>query len=67
MPQFKTGKDGIHIHKMNRIKIGFGDCLEVEVESEELDFWQLKKEMLMLLDIAKQTVIKTPVNQHETA
>lgn len=54
-------------HRVNRIKIGFGDCLEVEVESEELSFLQLKEEALSLLDVAKKTVIKTPVNQNEVA
>lgn len=69
MPSFKTGtgKESVHAYKVNRIKIAFGDCLEVEVESEELSFLQLKEEALSLLDIAKKTVIKTPVNQHETA
>lgn len=51
--------------KLNRIKIAFGDCLEVEVESEELNFLQLKEEALLLLEVAKNTVIKTPDNRHE--
>jgi hypothetical protein len=69
MTVFKTGtgKENVHAYKVNRIKIAFGDCLEVEVESEELNFLQLKEEALRLLEIAKKTVIKTPVNQHETA
>lgn len=53
--------------KLNRIKIAFGECLEVEVESEELDFEQLKKESLELLEVAKKTVIKTPTNKNEVA
>ena len=67
MSSFNTGKEIVHVHKINRIKIAFGDCLEVEVESEELNFLQLKEEVLQLLDVAKKTVIRTPVNQHETA
>lgn len=39
----------------------------MEVESEELNFMELRQEALSLLDVAKKTVIKTPVNQHETA
>lgn len=54
-------------NKMNRIKIGFGECLEVEAESEELSFSQLKEEILTLLEVAKKTVIKTPANRHEVA
>jgi hypothetical protein len=65
MSQFK--KDIERVHKVNRIKIAFGDCLEVEVESEELSFLQLKEEVLQLLDVAKKTVTKAPVNQYETA
>ena len=53
--------------KLNRIKIGFGDCLEIEVESEELNFLQLKEEALMLLETAKNTVIKAPANKYEVA
>lgn len=53
--------------KLNRIKIAFGDCLEVEAESEELSFSQLKEEILTLLEVAKKTVIKTPANRHEVA
>lgn len=65
MASFKTGKEDNR--KMNRIKIAFGDCLEVEVESEELSFLKLKDEALSLLDVAKKTVIKAPANPHETA
>ena len=54
-------------YKINRIKIGFGDCLEVEVESEELGFLQLKEEALKILEIAKKIVIKTPANKYEVA
>lgn len=53
--------------KLNRIKIAFGECLEVEIESEELSFSQLKEEALSLLDVAKKTVTKTPANRHEVA
>lgn len=54
-------------HKINRIKIGFGDCLEVEIESEELNFLQLKTEALQLLEIAKKIVTKAPADKNEVA
>jgi hypothetical protein len=65
MSRFETGKKDSR--PINRIKIGFGECIEIEVESEELNFLQLKEEALLLLDVAKTTIIKTPVNPHETA
>ena len=65
MAPFKTGKDDGH--KTNRIRICFSECIEVEVESEELNFLQLKEEALLLLDVAKKTVIKTPANHNEVA
>lgn len=65
MPPYKIGKDDSH--KTNRIRIGFGECLEVETESEELSFEQLKEQTLQLLEIAKKTVTKTPANHHEVA
>lgn len=53
--------------KLNRIKISLQECIEVEVESEELSFDQLKVQSLELLEVAKKTVMRTPVNKHETA
>ena len=52
---------------LNRIKIVLSECIEVEVESEELDFEQLKLQALELLEVAKKSVLRTPVNKHETA
>lgn len=52
---------------LNRIKISLQECIEVEVESEELNFEQLKVQSLELLEIAKKSVLRTPVNKHETA
>lgn len=53
--------------KLNRIKISLQECIEVEVESEELSFDQLKIQSLELLEVAKKSVLRTPVNKHETA
>lgn len=53
--------------KLNHIKISLQECVEVEVESEELNFEQLKLQTLELLEIAKKNVIRTPVNRHEVA
>jgi len=52
---------------INRIKISLSECIEVEVESEELTFEQLKIQSLELLEIAKKTVIRSPANKHEVA
>lgn len=52
---------------LNRIKISLQECIEVEIESEELSFEQLKIQSLDLLDVAKRSVLRTPVNKHETA
>lgn len=52
---------------LNRIKISLTECIEVEVESEELSFEQLKIQSLDLLEVAKKSVLRTPVNKHETA
>jgi len=52
---------------INRIKISLTECIEVEVESEELSFEQLKIQSLELLEVAKKNVLRTPVNKHETA
>ena len=52
---------------LNRIKISLQECIEVEAESEELNFEQLKLQVLELLDVAKKNVLRTPVNKHEVA
>lgn len=52
---------------INRIKISLTECIEVEVESEELNFEQLKIQALELLEVAKKTVIRSPANRHEVA
>lgn len=52
---------------INRIKISLTECIEVEVESEELNFDQLKMQALELLEVAKKNVLRTPINKHETA
>lgn len=53
--------------KLNRIKISLQECIEVEVESEELSFDQLKIQSLELLEVAKKTVMRTHTNNHEVA
>ena len=43
----------------NRIHIGFSDCLQIEVESNELDFKTLKKEALELVETIKSDIMKS--------
>lgn len=43
----------------NRIHIGFSDCLNIEVESSELSFEELKKEALDLVETIKSDIMKT--------
>lgn len=65
MAPLKTAKEDNH--KTNRIKIAFGEILEIEVESEDLSFIKLKEQALDLLEVAKKTALKAPVNIYETA
>lgn len=51
----------------NAIRMRFPECIEVECESGELSFHELKKETLELLKIAKGHVMKSDVYEHETA
>lgn len=53
----------------NRINIAFRDCLQIEIESNELKFSDVKKEILDLLKIVKKDLLdaeKKP-NEHEVA
>lgn len=43
----------------NRIHIGFSDCLNIEVESSELSFEELKKEALFLVETIKEDIMKS--------
>ena len=45
--------------RVNRIHIGFSDCLNIEVESSELSFKDLKAEALSLVNTIKNDIIKT--------
>jgi hypothetical protein len=45
--------------RTNRIHIGFSDCLQVEVESNELNFKELKKEALNLVETIKSDIMKS--------
>ncbi len=53
----------------NRINISYRDCLQVEVESGELTFAQLKIEALELLKTVKEHLVDSekPPNEHEVA
>lgn len=53
----------------NRINISYRDCLQVEVESGELLFSELKKEALELLKVVKGHLVDSekPPNEHEVA
>lgn len=50
---------------INRIKIHIQECIEVEVESEELCFTLLKHEAIELLNIAKKNILRSEINQNE--
>jgi len=43
----------------NRIHIGFSDCLNIEVESSELSFEELKNEALSLVETIKNDIMKS--------
>lgn len=43
----------------NRISIGYRDCIQVELESDELSFNDLKKETLELVHIIKTDLLKS--------
>jgi hypothetical protein len=53
----------------NRINISYRDCLQVEVESGELNFAQLKMEALELLKIVKEHLVdsESEPNENEVA
>lgn len=50
----------------NRINISFRDCLQLEIESDELKFDELKKEALELIEVVKGHLVdETEPDDHD--
>ena len=62
----KTNDDNVQIH-MSRIRIAVQEIIEIEVESDELSFSDLKKEALDIFKFAKENTLNTKSNDIDVA
>lgn len=51
----------------NRIKISIHDIIEIEVESQELSFSELKKEAMDMFSFAKDNMLNTKPCDNEVS